>query len=436
MRPAPTFDQCNLTDGLLYSEKQSGISSSLPTMPPSPIISTRPMPATAVMPVVLDVRVVTGTGGGPDKTILNSPRFLEPLGYRNLCAYIHPSEDPEFDTLRRKAANWGAPLLSVPDRGPVDWRVLSQLLKICREQRVTIWHGHEYKSNFLGLILRRFWPMRLVTTVHGWVKHTRRTPLYYAIDRACLPRYESVICVSQDLYSLCLKYGVRQDRCVLIENAIDTQQFRRSLDLGTAKRRLCVPPERYVIGAVGRLSQEKGFDVLIRSVDQLLKRGFDVELRIVGEGDQERSLQHLNSALGREDRICLVGYQAETIPFYEGIDVFALSSFREGLPNVLLEAMALEVPVVATRVAGIPQLIEHDVNGLLVEPGSVSDLTNALANLLGDNQLRSRLSLAGRATIERDHSFEVRIQRIRDIYDKLLCHNHQLPNLHQPAATS
>ena len=179
-------------------------------MPPSPIISTRPMPATAVMPVVLDVRVVTGTGGGPDKTILNSPRFLEPLGYRNICAYIHPSEDPGFDTLRRKAANWGAPLLSVPDRGPVDWRVLSQLLKICREQRVTIWHGHEYKSNFLGLILRRFWPMRLVTTVHGWVKHTRRTPLYYAIDRACLPRYESVICVSQDLYSLCLKYGVRR----------------------------------------------------------------------------------------------------------------------------------------------------------------------------------------------------------------------------------
>jgi glycosyltransferase involved in cell wall biosynthesis len=131
-----------------------------------------------------------------------------------------------------------------------------------------------------------------------------------------------------------------------------------------------------------------------------------------------------------------MGYQAETIPFYEGIDVLALSSYREGLPNVLLEAMALEVPVVATRVAGIPRLIEHELNGMLVEAGSVSSMAEALATLLGNGELRRRLSLAGRATIERDHSFEVRIQRIRDIYDKLLCQNHPLPNRHQPAETS
>jgi glycosyltransferase involved in cell wall biosynthesis len=349
---------------------------------------------------------------------------------------MHPADDPGFESLERKATSLGAPLLSIPDRGPLDWRVFAQLLKICREQNVAIWHGHDYKSNFIGLILGRFWPMRLVTTVHGWVKHTRRTPLYYAIDRVCLPRYESVICVSEDLHDLCLKYGVPRDRCVLIENAIDTRQFRRSLDLATAKRRLGIPAERYVIGAVGRLSKEKGFDVLIRSVDQLLKRGIDVELRIAGEGDQEGPLRQLIAELGREDRLRLVGYQAESIPSYEVMDVFALSSFREGLPNVLLEAMALEVPAVATRVAGIPRLITHLVNGLLVDAGSVNDLADAIASLLGDSELRSRLSLAGRATIEKDHSFDVRIRKIRDIYDKLLCHKHQLPNIHQTAVTS
>jgi glycosyltransferase involved in cell wall biosynthesis len=386
------------------------------------------------MPVVLDVRVVTGTGGGPEKTILNSPRFLEALGYKNLCAYMHPPGDPGFEELRRKAQRWGAPLLSVPDRGPWEWRSFTQLLKICREQKVAIWHGHDYKSNSLGLILRRFWPMRLVTTVHGWVKHTRRTPLYYAIDRACLPRYESVICVSEDLYSLCLGYGVQEDRCALIENAIDTEQFRRSVELEKAKRRLGIPSERYVVGAVGRLSDEKGFDVLIRSVDQLLRRGIDLELRIVGEGDQEGALKQLISSLGRDDRIRLLGYQADTIPFYEGIDVFALSSLREGLPNVLLEAMALEVPVVATKVAGIPRLIKHRDNGLLVEPGSVDELATALASLLGDGDLGGRLKSAGRATIESKHSFQARIEKIRDIYDDLLCRNSKPKSLHQPAA--
>src|SRR5262245_25672385 len=137
-------------------------------------------------PVVLDTRVVSGSGGGPDKTILNSPRFLTPMGYRMLCAYMHPPGDPGFEQLRREAEPWRAPLLSVHDRGPLDWRVASAMLRICRREKVAVWHGHDYKSNALGLLLRPFWRMKLVTTVHGWVHETRRTPLYYAVDRLSL----------------------------------------------------------------------------------------------------------------------------------------------------------------------------------------------------------------------------------------------------------
>ena len=90
-------------------------------------------------------------------------------------------------------------MLSVDDRGPLDCRVVRQFLDICRRQRVRIWHGHDYKSNALGLLLRRAWSMRLVSTAHGWVTETRRTPLYYAIDRRCLARYDAVLCVSRDL---------------------------------------------------------------------------------------------------------------------------------------------------------------------------------------------------------------------------------------------
>src|SRR5215472_10603359 len=96
--------------------------------------------------VVLDVRVVSGCGGGPDKTILNSPRFLTAAGYRMLCAYMHPPGDPGFEQLRQKAVTAQAPLVSVADRGPWDWRVVWQLLRICRRERVEIWHGHDYKS--------------------------------------------------------------------------------------------------------------------------------------------------------------------------------------------------------------------------------------------------------------------------------------------------
>src|SRR5438105_12970739 len=97
--------------------------------------------------VVLHTRVVTGSGGGPDKTILNSPRFMAASDYRLLCAYMHPPHDPGFEQLKKKAELWQAPLLSVSDRGPWDYRVVKQLLDICRRERVTVWHGHDYKSN-------------------------------------------------------------------------------------------------------------------------------------------------------------------------------------------------------------------------------------------------------------------------------------------------
>lgn len=376
--------------------------------------------AAAEPPVVFDTRVVTGSGGGPDKTILNSPRFLEPLGYRMVCGYLHPPGDPGFEVIRRHATRYSAPLVSIPDRGPWDWRVISELLAVCRRENVAVWHGHEYKTNALGLLLKRFWPMRLVTTVHGWVQHTSRTPLYYRIDQICLPRYERVICVSDDLLEACLDCGVRPANLVLLENAIDAEDYARRRSVPEAKAALGFPTAGLLVGAVGRLSDEKGFDILIRSVHALLQSGLDVRLVIVGEGGERANLERLIGELGLQDRVKLAGWQADVRGYFEAMDVFALSSYREGLPNVVLEAMALEVPVVATRVNGVPRLVQDGRNGFLVNAGNVDDLTTALLALLGDAELRSRFRAAGRRTVEGRYSFRTRMEKMKRIYDGLL----------------
>lgn len=374
-------------------------------------------------PVVLDARVVRGSGGGPDKTILNSPRYLSAAGYRMLCAYLHDPADPGFDHLRRKAEGLGAPLVSVADRGPLDLGVVPRLLDVCRRERVRVWHGHDYKTNALGLLLRRFWPMRLVTTLHGWVQRTARTPLYYWLDRLSLRYYEKVLCVSEDLCRACRACGVPGDRCVLLENGIDLETHTRRRTVAEAKARLGVPPDRLLIGAAGRLSAEKGFDLLIRAFDRLLRDGVDVELVILGEGDERASLEALVAGLGRGDRIRLLGYRSDLPEWFEALDVFALSSLREALPNVLLEAMALEAPAVATRIAGVPRLVRDGENGLLIEPGSVDALVSALARLLRDPGLRDRLARAGRHTVETRYSFAARMDRLRVLYDQLLGRN-------------
>jgi len=371
-------------------------------------------------PLVLHTRVVSGTGGGPEKTILNSPRFLIPFGYDVLCVYMHPPGDPGFEEICEKARLSDAPLAAVEDRGPFDLRILKRLLTICRRKQVALWHAHDYKSNALGLVLRRFQPMKLVTTVHGWVKFTRRTPLYYWIDRRCLRHYDHVICVSEDLYQRCLAAKVPSERCSVIQNAIDTTQYARSASIAEAKRRLGLKPERLLLGTVGRLSDEKNFEGLIFATHRLIGEGLDVELILVGQGDQYTQLETLIAGLGRQDRIRLLGYRADTIDLYQAMDVFVLSSLREGLPNVLLEAMAMEVPVVATRVAGVPGLVEHEANGLLIEPGDQEQLADSLKKMLADATLRRRFGAEGRRTVEKDYSFEARMAKVRAIYDRLL----------------
>jgi glycosyltransferase involved in cell wall biosynthesis len=377
--------------------------------------------------MVLHARVITGTGGGPDKTILNSPRFLEQLGYRCICAFLRPPKDPGFDAIRQRAAVWQATIAEIDDRGALDWHVVPAMLRLCRQHKVDIWHAHDYKTNLLGIILRRLYPMRLVTTTHGWVEYTRRTKFYYRFDRWSLPRYEKVICVSDDLVKVCRDLGVTEDRCCLIENAIDDEQFLRSTSVESAKVRAGWNTQRLLIGAVGRLSSEKAFDILIRAVHDLVRRGLDVGLVIAGEGPDQAALESLIRDSGLEDRVQLLGFRNELRPVYEALDLFVLSSVREGLPNAVLEAMAFGVPVVATRIAGIPRLIADGENGLLVTAGDSAMLANGIERALANPALRERLAKAARRTIEDRYSFSRRMEKVTAVYDELFVSTNGAP---------
>ncbi len=371
-------------------------------------------------PCVLHARVVTGNGGGPDKTIIDSPRFLEKHGYRGLCAYMHPPNDAGIEQMRQRATQSRAEFLSVPDRGPLDLGVVRQFANICRNARVSIWHGHDYKSNLLGLLLRPLWSMKLVTTAHGWGVHGRKTGIYYKIDRMCLRGYDRVICVSEDLYQSCKGFGVASHRRLVINNAIDAWQFRPTSTRQAAKTRFGCDTDRLLVGAVGRLSKEKGFDNLIRAVAKLRQSGLDVELVIAGEGPQRPALEQLISQQREPLRYRLLGHCPNIAELYEAFDIFALSSLREGLPNVVLEAMAMEVPVVATRIAGVPGLVDHERDGLLIEPGNVDQLADSIGRLASDRGSRERLAAAGRAKVKEHYSFEARMEKVCRVYDELL----------------
>jgi len=370
----------------------------------------------AVSPHVLHIRSATGHGGGPERTILNAPRYLGPLGYTSTCVYLHHRNGDQF--LRERAAAAGADFISVVDHGPLDVSLPRKIGSICRSTNATILHSHDYKTDVLGLMVRRLVPVKLVATVHGWGVQNWKTPLYHRLDKLSLRQFDAVICVSKDLYEECLRCGIHASRCHQIDNGVDTKIFQRTLPGNEAKRRLGVPRDCMLLGALGRLSPEKGFDLLIAAVDRLIGQGRDVSLWIAGEGPQRAKLREQIDRLGHGERIRLVGHLDDVTGLLGALDGYVLSSLREGLPMVVLEAMAMEVPVVATRTAGVPTLIRDGENGLLVDSGSVDELVTGITRLLDNPAEATQLAQAGRTTIEQSYSFEQRMKRVAEVYEE------------------
>jgi len=176
---------------------------------------------------------------------------------------------------------------------------------------------------------------------------------------------------------------------------------------------------------VGRLVGGKGFALLLDAVHALAARGRDVALTVVGDGPSRGHLHAQAARLGLGDRVEWVGAlgQDEIRERYASADVFCLPSFAEGVPVVLMEAMAMEIPVVATRIAGIPELIEDGVSGLLVTPARVDELADALDRLAGDPGLRARLGAAGRAAVLEGYDVARWTTVLRDLLESAADHS-------------
>lgn len=203
------------------------------------------------------------------------------------------------------------------------------------------------------------------------------------------------------------------DRLHAVHVGIPAQQF-------TPRREHCYEDGLRTILYVGRLVPEKGQGVLLKAVARLADRGFDVTVKLVGDGWLRSELEQLAEDFGIGERAVFLGAvgQDDIATLYEDATVFCLPSFAEGIPVVLMEAMAMEVPVVTTRITGIPELVEDDRSGLLVTPGNVDELTDALERLLQDPALRQRLGSEGRQKVLNEFNVDRSAARIYSLFEE------------------
>jgi glycosyltransferase involved in cell wall biosynthesis len=295
--------------------------------------------------------------------------------------------------LRAAAAAAGVRFVGLEHvRRPINpWRDVAgfvELVRLLRRERPDILHASSSKAGALGRLaaFAARVPIRIFT-VHGWAFAACSGPassLYRWADRLVRPVTTVTICVSENERAAGIRAGAcSAERTVVIRNAVSLGGRPRARH-GTT---------RPLLIAVGRLKAPKDFLTLVRAFALLPPHSF--EALIVGDGPDRGTLEREVRRLGLENRVRLVGERHDVPDLLAAADVFVLSSVSEGLPVSVLEAMAAELPVVASRVGGLPELVLDGLTGLLVEPRNAAKLADALGLLVADPRLRRRLGAAG-----------------------------------------
>ena len=341
---------------------------------------------------VLELRSVRGTGGGPEKTILHGAARRNANRFDITLCYLRPEHDEAFG-IDARARTLGLDYVEVRERHAFDRRVWPALLSIIRARGIDIVHAHDYKTDFLALALARAAGVIPLSTVHGWISDSWKERLIYSpADKQLLRWFPRVIAVSSVIAATLVKSGVKADRITTLLNGIDPMHFRRMRrEVASARRALGLEASDIAIGAVGRLEQVKRFDVLLAAFARLQSRWPRLKLFIVGDGLLREPLTAKADELGI--RGCrFLGHRTDIAHLHHAFDLFVQSSDSEGTPNSVLEAMALETPVVATDAGGTRDIMSHDVHGLIVPCADAAALAGAIERTLDDRRATSTVS--------------------------------------------
>ncbi|HEV8348409.1 MAG TPA: glycosyltransferase [Vicinamibacterales bacterium] len=378
---------------------------------------------------ILELRSVRGTGGGPEKTILLGAAGADVERFAVTVCYVRDARDAVFG-IGARASALAVDYVEVRERHSFDRSIWPALVSIVRRRQIDIVHAHDYKTDFLALALARATGAIALSTVHGWIHDSwKERRIYYPADKWMLRRFPRVIAVSGVIRDTLIESGVEASRITTLLNGIDPAKFRREQrDVAAARRELGIEPSEIAIGTVGRLEPVKRFDVLLDAVARLQKNCRVAKLFIVGDGSLRETLIARATELGVEG--CrLLGHRADVVRLHHAFDVFVQSSDSEGTPNAVLEAMALETPVVATDAGGTRDIVAHDVHGLIVPCGDAAALARAIERTMTDRRATLARVAAARARIERELSFERRTRDLEAIYEQLVAKREDKPEL-------
>jgi len=317
------------------------------------------------------------------------------------------------------------PTFILPKEGVFDPRYLLRLCHLIRRQRIDIIHSHLYGNDLYAVLAGLLTRRTVILTVHG--EDSFRTAQRRLFYRLAARHVSTLVAVSRSLQRrLVEELRIPDHKVALILNGIDALPLSTSPHLDDLRASLDLPPTRPIIGALGNIKPEKGYDTLINAAPSVLRKAPDALFLIVGGVYQHeahyRDLQTRISELGLQDRVRFTGYRDAARQVLQLLDVYVLPSKSEGTSIALLEAMASERPIVATSVGGTPDILDHGRTGLLIPPGDPAALANSILHLLRNPAIASALGVAARQTVETRWDAHTMLEKYCTLYNQQRSH--------------
>ena len=354
--------------------------------------------------------------GGAENLLLSVLGRLDPERFASTVCCIG-----ERGMLGERVMAMGVPLveLNLLRKGGVDRAIVPALAELIRRERIDLIHSHLYHANFYGRLAARKAGIPAVASVHNTYN---RPKLHRRLVNWYLARHTAtIIAGSEEIRRDIVRYDhVPEQRVELIPNSVDPSRSDSSLSREEARRNLGLPEDALVLGTVGRLEEQKGHRYLVEALGLLVRDGVNARLLLVGEGRERSALEGLTTQLRLQDRVLFLGTRSDLGDLFRAMDLFVMPSLWEGLSLAMLSAMAAGLPVVATSVGGVRQVLGNDEYGVTVAPGDARALASRIKHCLADPQHARQLGAKGAQLVRDRYSDEAMVRRLEAIYDRIL----------------
>lgn len=363
------------------------------------------------MPInVLHLRASTDFGGA-ENIILSICQNLDSRRFRASILTTFPAR-LESNFLADAALRLGIPCDKLRYAHRFSLTSARYFLRYLDEHQIDIVHAHGYRENILAGLGAYYKNIATVSTAHGWITDPVRTQ----IDLWALKALHRIIAVSPSVEEKLLAAGFKKDRVVLLMNGVDVAQFRKQPPRRSLQEQFGISPETFVVGTAARLSPEKGIADLIRAAQQVVKKCPQVKFLIVGDGPERAALEKLTADLDLQSFVSFAGYQENVADFYHLMNLYASPSLQEAMPKSLLEAAACELPIVATAVGGVPQIVQPGETGVLVLTGDPQNLSTEIIRLIQNPGLGEQYGKNARERVCAKFSETETVKKLENLY--------------------